>query len=101
MLDAVIKEQGLQLLMPSARKWLAKEFYGDSVPTLAELRLHAGLTQSELAKLTNQPQSSISRLESGSECPSIDRAHRIAQALNVSLDGYYAAWERTRYKGRR
>lgn len=99
-LNTVINDQGLQHLMPNARKWLANEFYGEIAPTLAALRLHAGLSQSELATLTNQPQSSISRLESGSECPSIERAHRMAQALNVSLDAYYAAWKCTRIKGR-
>lgn len=83
-------------LMPAARQWVAQEFYAGEAPTLGALRLSAGLTQSQLAKLTGQPQSAISRLESGTENPSIERAKLFADALNVSLDEYHQALEATR-----
>lgn len=94
--EDLIKKHGLGELMPAARQWVAQEFYADGPATLGALRLRAGLTQSQLAKLTGQPQSAISRLESGSESPSLDRAKLFADALNVSLDEYHRALEATR-----
>lgn len=88
--------QDIESSLPEARKWLADELYAHTPPTLATLRLRAGLTQSQLAQRTEQPQPSVSRLESGKETPSIDRAKRFADALGVTLDQYYVAFENTR-----
>ncbi|WP_322997164.1 helix-turn-helix transcriptional regulator [Castellaniella sp.] len=96
LLDQFIADHGLEGAMHDARRWVADEFYSDGPPTLAALRLRAGLTQGKLAEITQQPQSSISRLESGSENPSIDRAKRFATALNVSLDDFYSALNESR-----
>src|SRR5690625_6185664 len=71
--------------MPAARKWVANDFYEGQM-TLATLRLKAGLTQAELAKKVDMPQSSVARLESGRENPSLTRAKKIADVLAVSLE---------------
>lgn len=99
LLGQFIADRGLEEEMRDARKWVADEFYSDGPATLATLRLQAGLTQGELANRIQEPQPSISRLESGAESPSIDRAKRMATALNVTLDKYYEALNATR-KGR-
>lgn len=90
-LNDLASTHNLETQLPAARQWLASELYDDSLPTLAALRLKMGLTQSQLAAIVKQPQSSISRLESGGESPSIDRAAELAQALGVSLDVFYSA----------
>lgn len=90
-LDKLLVKYDLKHDLPEARRWLAKELYNDSKPTLASLRLKKGLTQKQLASLIKEPQSSISRLESGEESPSIDRAAKIAEALDVSLDQFHMA----------
>lgn len=48
---------------------------------LTELRLDAGLTQKELAKRLNKPQSTISRIETGEMNPSISLVIEIANGL--------------------
>lgn len=95
-LNDLLLEHNLEEDLPDARRWLAQELYGKSEPTLAALRLKQGLTQAQLASITEQPQSSISRLESGAESPTIDRAARIAEALEVNLDQFYSALTTTR-----
>lgn len=94
-LDNLIEKHDLEKLMPESRAWVANEFYSE-YETLASLRLKAGLTQNQLATKLGMPQSSIARLESGRENPSIDRAKSLADALNVSLDKFYTAFELTR-----
>lgn len=100
-LHDLLAEHDLEGELPEARRWLAKELYDGAQPTLAALRLKKGLTQSQLASLVKQPQSSISRLESGSESPSIDRAAKLAETLGVSLDQFYSALNHSREIGKR
>jgi len=52
---------------------------------LREKRLNIGMTQSELAQLTGLNRSYISEIESGRESISIDRAEKLAKAVNCSL----------------
>jgi transcriptional regulator with XRE-family HTH domain len=56
---------------------------------IRRLRKARGLTQAQLAELTDLPQSQISQIESGVRRGStiqLDAARRIAFALNISLD---------------
>lgn len=48
---------------------------------LTELRLEAGITQKELAKRINKPQSTISRIETGEMNPSISLVIEIANGI--------------------
>lgn len=90
-LNTLLAKHNLEQDLPEARRWLANEFYDESGPTLAALRLKKGLTQKQLASLAKEPQSSISRLESGEESPSIDRAAKLAKILEVSLEQFHSA----------
>ncbi|ATI01783.1 XRE family transcriptional regulator [Alcaligenes faecalis] len=81
--------------MPAARKWVAEEFYPGE-QTLSSLRLNRGFTQLELANKIGVPQSTIARIETGNNTPSVERAGEIAHALGVSLDEYYAAFKVSR-----
>lgn len=52
---------------------------------VAELRIHAGITQKELAKKLNTKQPSIARLENGSYLPSLSFLYKIAKSFNTYL----------------
>src|SRR5690625_6381014 len=62
-LNELVAQHSLEDKMPAARKWVANDFYEGQM-TLATLRLKAGLTQAELAKTVEMPQSSVARLAS-------------------------------------
>ncbi|CAJ0905680.1 helix-turn-helix transcriptional regulator [Alcaligenes faecalis] len=94
-LNGLIKQHGLESEMPAARKWVAEEFYPGE-QTLSSLRLNRGFTQLELANKIGVPQSTIARIETGNNTPSVERAGEIAHALGVSLDEYYAAFKVSR-----
>ncbi len=53
--------------------------------TLKEWRVTLGLSQSEMAKLTDMPASSVARLEAGSLTPSLATLDRVAVALDIPL----------------
>lgn len=52
---------------------------------LTYLRTKRGLTQAELAKLSNISQQSISHFENGHGKPSINNAYQIAKVLGVKV----------------
>lgn len=52
---------------------------------IIEARVKKGLTQRKLAENMHTTQSVISRVESAQSLPSLTFLHRLAQALNVSL----------------
>ncbi|MFZ2726419.1 MAG: helix-turn-helix transcriptional regulator [Methylococcaceae bacterium] len=81
--------------LSQARKWVSETFYND-MPTLASLRLNAGLSQAQLGKLCGIEQPHISRYESGKHEPSISVAAKMAIALNVELNLFFEAWDNTR-----
>lgn len=58
-------------------KWVSSQ--------IRSLRTEAGLTQTQLAKLANLPQSHISRLENGEHSPSFLTLRKLADALNVPV----------------
>lgn len=87
-------DASLRLGVESARRWVADSFY--AVPTLASLRLKAGLSQKELGERCNLQQEHISRYESGRIEPKIGVASTLAAALGVSLDEFTQAWNNAR-----
>jgi len=76
--------------LAEANKWVARKFYSGE-PTLASLRLAAGLSQRALAYATGLEQSHISRYESGRVVPGTDIGSKLARALGVSLDDFERA----------
>lgn len=67
------------------RQWVAETFYADR-PGIAQLRLHKGWSQAELAKRAETSQSYIARLELGQTDPQISTARKIAKTLGVSIE---------------
>lgn len=60
---------------------------------LKELRLKAGLSQTELAKRAGIPQSAVAAYEVGRNSPAWGYCVRLAHALGVSLDAFLVAPE--------
>jgi transcriptional regulator with XRE-family HTH domain len=56
-----------------------------SGPRLKEARIQRGLNQRTLGKLAGVSCPFISQLETGRSTPTLDRAFRLADALNVSI----------------
>ncbi len=79
----------------AGRRWVAQAFYDDE-PTLASLRLAAGLSQKQLGMAAGLEQSHISRYESGKHAPGLDTADALAAALGVDLNTFGKAWQNSR-----
>ena len=63
---------------------------------LTEIRVQHGLSQNQLAKLANVPQSVICDIESGkTKAPRIDTIQALAAALGVTIDDLIRKEERT------
>ena len=58
---------------------------------VTRLRLKKGLTQKQLAKLVGTRQSSIARLESGKQPPSLSFLHKVVEALGGRLEVHIIA----------
>lgn len=84
-------------LLHEDRKWIAKQFYQDSV-TLASLRLQLGLSQKQLGQACGIEQPHVSRYELGRHEPSLTTAATMAKALGVNIDLYLQAWNNTRHQ---
>ena len=69
--------------MSQARRQLASTLYKDEPETLSALRLAAGLSQAQLAKLVETSQPHVARIERGVTDPGTEMIARIAHALNI------------------
>jgi DNA-binding XRE family transcriptional regulator len=63
------------------------------VMTLREVRMAAGLTQGELARLGCISRSAVSHVEGGRYAPSARFAGRVCRALSARLGQRIATWE--------
>ena len=78
----------------AANKWVAEKFYGDG--SLADLRLHAGLSQRELADACGIGQPHIARYDAGRVVPGLDISAVMAKALGVETNIFEKAWQVSR-----
>ena len=78
--DAATRER-----VNAAGAWVADALYPGE-PTLAALRLRAGLSQAEFARRCGLKQPHVSRYETGKHEPGIFQAQAMADALGVNLD---------------
>jgi ribosome-binding protein aMBF1 (putative translation factor) len=77
------------------RKWVSSTFYGGK-PTIAALRLAAGMSQEDLADACGLQQPHVSRYESGRIEPKVLVARKLAAALGVTVDDFIQAFENSR-----
>lgn len=86
-LESVLQESELDPLrakyLSEARKELSGVLYEEKPKTLSVLRLAAGLSQVQLAKLVETSQPHLARIEQGKNDPGTDIIARIAVALNL------------------
>jgi DNA-binding XRE family transcriptional regulator len=73
--------------MQQARERLAQDMAELGIDSLATLRLNRGLSQSQLAQMIGTSQPHIAKIEAGSGIPNWATVVKIADVLNVSLDG--------------
>lgn len=74
------------LARPGFREALDREFpYRDLSLEIGGLRADMDLTQTEFGRLIGVPQSTIARLESGQQNPSVGTLKRIARATGTEL----------------
>lgn len=64
--------------------------------TIQSIRLSKGLTQSQLAKMTNCTDGLICQIEKGQTDPSLKRLRKIAKALGVSTTRFLENEEEVR-----
>lgn len=63
--------------------------------TLRQIRLDAGLRQSDLARRLGQPQSFVSKYESGERRIDLLELRQICEAVGISLAEFVAKFEET------
>ena len=69
-----------------AKEYEALEEEYEVARQIIHARIHAGLTQKELAEKIGTRQSNVSRLENGNSNPSIDMLKRIAKVTGSKLE---------------
>jgi ribosome-binding protein aMBF1 (putative translation factor) len=88
------EKRGRAHALGAARIRLAKRATGHHGPmSLRELRLAAGMSQSDLGALAKLTQPRVARLEAGNERPGFDTLCRLADALKVDLNTLRPAFE--------
>ncbi len=65
---------------------MREDLSGDLARNLKQLRQARGLTQERMAKLAGLPRATFSHLESGASNPTLSVLHKVALALQVSLE---------------
>lgn len=78
------------------RKRIAREIEDNSAFSIVKLRLSAGLSQEELARMIGTQQPAIARLERGQSEPQISTIEKLAQAFGVSPEAVFSAFMKTR-----
>lgn len=90
------------LAVPGFAESYAKEYpYEDVSLAVASVRAELDMTQTEFGALVGIPQSSVARLESGQQNPSVGMLKRIAKATGTELVIEFRSRPRTRGTARR
>ena len=74
-------------------KSITTRAYGELLRLLREARAEAGLSQSQLAELLGEPQSFVSKYESGTRRLDLVELREITEALGVELSALIARFE--------
>lgn len=74
------------LARPGFRETLDREYpYRELALEIGDLRVGLDMTQTEFGRLVGVPQSTVARLESGKQAPSVATLKRIAKATDTEL----------------
>ncbi|MEX1333901.1 MAG: helix-turn-helix transcriptional regulator [Candidatus Limnocylindrales bacterium] len=74
------------LARPGFRETLDREYpYRELALEIGDLRVGLDMTQTEFGRLVGVPQSTVARLESGRQAPSVATLKRIAKATGTEL----------------
>lgn len=79
-----------------ARRKIATEIDSISAFSITKLRLNAGLSQAELAKMMGTQQPAIARLEKGQTEPQLSTIQKLAEAFGVSPEAVCTAFINTK-----
>lgn len=79
-----------------ARRKISQEIDEVSVFSVVKLRLNAGLSQAELARLIGTHQPAIARLEKGLTEPQLSTMQKLAEAFGVSPETVMNAFINTK-----
>ena len=79
-----------------ARQEVNALLYAGQPPTLRNLRLRVGISQTQLAERIGTSQSQVARLEAGRQEPMLDTLDRIADALGIDPGEVIGAARNTR-----
>lgn len=82
--EAICRNPRRKAALERARQQVAAALPKDTKFPLTRLRLRAGLSQADLAKLLNTHQPAIARLENGLSDPRLTTIKKLATALGVS-----------------
>lgn len=81
--DLCLDDPRLDATISEGTKWVAKKFYGSQPKSFKKMRMHAGLTQAQLAKAIGTSQPYIAKLERGEINAGMDVIGRIAKAVSL------------------
>lgn len=82
---------GFKEKLPLARAGIATKFYQEEKESFSYLRLHAGMSQADLAHKAETSQSYIAKIEAGITDPGTEAIAKIAAALGIEEDLLFRA----------
>lgn len=94
--DRLLADPRKRAAIEKARRKIASAISDTSEFSLAKLRLQAGLSQAQLAKLVDSQQPAIARLEKGDIDPGVSTIEKLAEALGVPSETVFKAFTRTK-----
>ena len=83
--ELCVEIPGFHHHLDQANKWVANTIYKPEVFNLARLRLEKGYSQRDLAKKMSTSQAQLSRIESGTQDPTLSTLENIATALEEDI----------------
>jgi ribosome-binding protein aMBF1 (putative translation factor) len=83
-----LKEKHLEMMLDPecAREFALQEYEFQIARVLLRARLHAGMTQKEVAERMGTTQSVVARMESGKPLPSLSSINKFAGSLNCCCE---------------
>jgi DNA-binding XRE family transcriptional regulator len=94
LLAALSNESGGVKAIEKARQWISNGMAQKE--SIKARRLSLGLSQADLAHASGMRQPHVSAIESGKRRPDYDNAFNLALALQLTVDEFYQAFEKSK-----